>query len=68
MRKLNKPEVVWNVAEKPQEVGKNFGVYCYGKTIGETERLDEAIQLAEDNSDMAELRIIDYTIGIGYYF
>lgn len=68
MRKLRKPEIVWDCHEKAQEVGVNYGVYCTGKCLGETERLDEAICIAENNWDMAELHIVDYTIGIGYYF
>lgn len=68
MKKLRKPEVVWDCPEKAQGTGVNYGVYCTGQNLGEVERLDEAIRIAEKNWDMAELHIVDYAIGVGYYF
>lgn len=48
--------------------GMNYGVYAYAQFIGETNRLDSAIQMAEDNWDLSELRIVEYSTSTAYEF
>ena len=67
-KKLGTPTIYNGVLDELRNPNMNFGVHAYCNFIGETIRLDEAIQLAVKFWDFSDLRIVDYKANITYYF
>jgi len=67
-KRLGKPEIFNEIWDKQRKPNMNFGVFGYGVFIGETIRLDEAIQLLEKNWDIGSVRLVDYKANTTYLF